>query len=285
MNNEKQKGKTINVVVVFILVLIISLFFIVKFCFFTLTHSSDRRGKHPNYLPILPNVENKPIVQILPKIIHQTWKTTQLPANFASWSHHCREIHSDSSNDEWQYLLWTDDDNRRFLALHYPWFLETYDNYDVHIKRVDAIRYFLLYYFGGVYMDMDFVCLKRLDTLLGGVNTAVFGYQLEDTDSPGAIANAFMAAPPQHPLFQALILGLENTKDKPVLEATGPNYLTQHIRAYSGRDVVVHEMPILYTHEWNKKDKRLDDCAINVAKCRQHFPSSYTTTIWTGTWL
>ena len=44
-------------------------------------------------------------------------------------------------------------------------------------------------------------------------------------------------------------------------------------------------MPILYTNEWDKKDVRLKDCEKDVDKCRQHFPDSYTTTIWTGSWL
>ena len=36
--------------------------------------------------------------------------------------------------------LWTDDANRAFIAAHYPAHLPMYDGYDVHIKRVDAIR-------------------------------------------------------------------------------------------------------------------------------------------------
>ena len=32
--------------------------------------------------------------------------------------------------------------------------------------RVDAVRYFLRYHYGGVYADLDFEALKPLDALL-----------------------------------------------------------------------------------------------------------------------
>lgn len=215
----------------------------------------------------------------IPKIIHQTWKTNTLPDNFKRWSTECKKIH-----DDWDHFLWSDDDNRNFIAQEYPNFLPIYDSYDVNIKRVDAVRYFYLYHFGGVYMDLDFVCLKNLDDILKD-GKAIFGYQLKDKNATGSIANAFMAAPPKHPLFKILIENLIFTTDLHVLKATGPGYLTNIINKYKQDDYIVHEMPILYTNEWDKKDVRLKDCEKDVDKCRQHFPDSYTTTIWTGSWL
>ena len=47
-------------------------------------------------------------------------------------------------------LLHTDADNRAFIAREFPEYLGLYDGYDTHIKRVDAVRYFLLYRYGGV---------------------------------------------------------------------------------------------------------------------------------------
>ena len=43
-------------------------------------------------------------------------------------------------NPEWQFVIWTDEDNRELIRLHYPLFLSTYDTYDMGIKRVDAAR-------------------------------------------------------------------------------------------------------------------------------------------------
>lgn len=37
----------------------------------------------------------------------------------------------------------------------YPWFLDTYDGYPNPVQRVDALKYFLMLHYGGVYIDMD----------------------------------------------------------------------------------------------------------------------------------
>lgn len=65
-----------------------------------------------------------------------------------------------------EYMLWTDASSREFIAEQYPWFLDTFDSYPYPIQRADAIRYFILHYYGGVYLDLDIGCLRRLDPLL-----------------------------------------------------------------------------------------------------------------------
>lgn len=54
--------------------------------------------------------------------------------------------------------MWTDAKSREFVATEYPWFLNTFDNYSQPIQRADAIRYFVLAHFGGIYIDLDDVC-------------------------------------------------------------------------------------------------------------------------------
>ena len=51
--------------------------------------------------------------------------------------------------------LWTDAKSRELIATEYPWFLSTFDNYSQPIQRADAIRYFVLSRYGGVYIDLD----------------------------------------------------------------------------------------------------------------------------------
>jgi inositol phosphorylceramide mannosyltransferase catalytic subunit len=40
--------------------------------------------------------------------------------------------------------------------------LETFDGYQFPIQRADAIRYFVLAYYGGIYIDLDDVRLSIL---------------------------------------------------------------------------------------------------------------------------
>lgn len=65
-------------------------------------------------------------------------------------------------------MLWTDETSRVFVATHYPSFLHMFDSYKYPIQRADAIRYFILDHFGGIYMDLDIGCRRRMDSLLQG---------------------------------------------------------------------------------------------------------------------
>ncbi|KOO53165.1 glycosyltransferase family 32 protein, partial [Chrysochromulina tobinii] len=69
-------------------------------------------------------------------------------------------------NPGYTLRLWTDANNERFIAQHYPWFLRYFRQYDKMIKRADAVRPFYLYHFGGVYADLDFACIRPFDALL-----------------------------------------------------------------------------------------------------------------------
>jgi mannosyltransferase OCH1-like enzyme len=51
--------------------------------------------------------------------------------------------------------LWTEKESRDFIETEYPWFLRTYDGYRYPVQRVDAVRYFIMLHYGGIYMDLD----------------------------------------------------------------------------------------------------------------------------------
>ena len=98
----------------------------------------------------------------IPRLIHQTWKDERVPQRWqafqASWRRH---------HPRWSYRLWTDEDCRELVARHAPWFLTIYDAYREPIMRVDAFRYLVMQRLGGVYVDLDFECLRPVDALLG----------------------------------------------------------------------------------------------------------------------
>lgn len=165
----------------------------------------------------------------IPRIIHQTWKTKSLPDDYARFHDSIRRLHPD-----WEHRLWTDDDNRRLIAEHYPWFLETYDSYKHNIERVDAVRYFILLHHGGVYLDLDMECVKPIDDLLqadGLYFSLLAGPNIENT----VIGNALMAAPRGHAFFSYLTKKLPHLKTRDitfsdVFNNTGPDMLSQQIR-------------------------------------------------------
>ena len=121
--------------------------------------------------------------------------------------------------------LWTDEKARDFIATDYPWFSETFENYAFPIQRADAIRYFVLATYGGVYIDLDDGCNRRLDPLLSypaWVRRTV----------PTGISNDAMGAMPQHPFFLRVIESLQPYNRNwgmpyiTVMYSTGPLFLS-----------------------------------------------------------
>lgn len=157
-----------------------------------------RSPRHePDIDPACPHV---------PRIVYQTWKSrTDVPSNFAYWSASFRR-----HNPQYDCMIWDDLDNREFITRYFPWFLPFYDQYPKEIFRVDAVRYFFLYRFGGIYADMDTECLKPLDPLLNA-GDAIVGRMGIDESFEHSIPNAMMASRPQHLLW---LLAIANTIEK-----------------------------------------------------------------------
>lgn len=155
----------------------------------------------------------------IPKLIFQTWKSkTDLPENFAAWQKSLKDV-----NPEFAYRIWDDKDNRAFIAKNFAWFLETYDSYPSEIFRADAVRYFFLYKFGGVYVDMDTECLKPLDPLLE-VSDVVLGRMGTNAAFDHSIPNAIMMSKPRQEfwlLVMSLMLSQVGKHDQPEY-VTGP---------------------------------------------------------------
>jgi mannosyltransferase OCH1-like enzyme len=152
--------------------------------------------------------------------------------------------------------LWTDKKSRDFIAAEYPWFLETFDNYPFPIERADAIRYFVLAFYGGIYIDLDDGCNRRLDPLLSypaWVRSTV----------PTGISNDAMGSVPQHPFFIRVIESLQSYNRNwampyiTVMYSTGPLFLSVVWKEYTrdtrpAREHVRILMPDEYKgHKWS----------------------------------
>ncbi|KAF2747745.1 glycosyltransferase family 32 protein [Sporormia fimetaria CBS 119925] len=164
--------------------------------------------------------------QLIPKIIHQTYVNDSIPEHWIAPQRSCLDLHKD-----YEYKLWTDKKAREFIAAEYPWFLETFDGYTYPIQRADAIRYFVLHHFGGIYIDLDDGCNRSLDPLLA------YPAWVRRT-TPTGISNDVMGAVPRHPFFLKAIDSLPNYNRKwvlpyiTVMASTGPLFLSIIWRHY-----------------------------------------------------
>jgi hypothetical protein len=129
-------------------------------------------------------------------------------------------------------MLWTDAKSREFIAKEYPWFLDTYDDYRYTIQRADAIRYFVLHHYGGIYLDVDMGCLRPMDALLS------FSVILPKT-IPVGISNDLMLSEKGHPFMAQTIHNLMTfdiswyLNYPTVMFSTGPMFLSAQYGVYT----------------------------------------------------
>ncbi|WP_375600073.1 glycosyltransferase family 32 protein [Devosia sp. Naph2] len=164
---------------------------------------------------------------MIPKILHFTWKSEQLPGQMQAYYDAWRRLHPD-----WDIRLWTDESMRAFVVDAYPDFLATYDAYPKMIQRADAFRYLVLGRLGGVYADLDVEPYQTIDTLLG--HECFLGIEpLEHVSAhrwhqgvPFLLTNAFMGSVPGHRLWQEVIGLMPSLVDQETFYSTGPSMVT-----------------------------------------------------------
>lgn len=165
-----------------------------------------------------------------PKIIHQTYKTTNLPEHWKISKLKWKEFHPD-----YTYMFWTDEDIREYIKTNYPQYLHIHDNYKYNIQRADMIRYFILYDFGGIYCDLDLYPIENIEKHLLNYNSDVLLCQSGNFE--GHITNSFMISKKGASIW--LSVHKQLTKKKPiyaigkhltVMYTTGPNMLTMVIK-------------------------------------------------------
>lgn len=169
---------------------------------------------------------------MIPRILHQTWKNTEVPARFAEAQESWRRHHPD-----WEYRFWTDADLDDFVQRQYPQMYGLFRAYPDQIQRVDAARYMILHHFGGFYSDLDIVCLHPFDGLLG------HQIVLPRTE-PLGVSNDLMGARAGSAFFAFAVSRLRGEYRRwprgliprhfRVLLTTGSLFLTRTARAWEG---------------------------------------------------
>lgn len=183
---------------------------------------------------------------MIPSSLHQFWVGPSLPDAYAKFAEGWRRFHP-----EWKYRLWGADDLPP---------LRNQDLYDraeeicpEHVGqfRSDIVRYELLYRFGGVWVDVDFECLKPIDDLVrvDGLRAFVAWVNRD------FVNNAIMGSTRQHRFVRSLIDGLPASvaahPGKAPRVVSGPRYLTPMWKA-DGDDVKAFPAPLFYPYLWDE---------------------------------
>lgn len=176
-----------------------------------------------------------------PKInIIQTWKSHQIPLKYQSLISKIKKL-----NPECNYLFFTDHDIEIFIRDKFPQYLLTFQQFPYTIQKIDFFRYLAIYYYGGVYLDLDIELYKSIQNLKNSLE-CVFPLEFtRNTDTIlqqqkfyGLIGNYAFYAPAKHPFIKKIIdniysnripIKLSECPDyrKYVYYTTGPVMVTQ----------------------------------------------------------
>jgi alpha 1,6-mannosyltransferase len=181
----------------------------------------------------------------IPKLIHSSWKTKQLPKAVEnigavnSWK---------TLNKQYHYKLWTDEEIDEFVRTEYP---NIYNGMFLKLPRKvmksDLFRYLILLKEGGVWSDVDTICLQPIEKWYNNSNQvrAVIGVELDASDVSIdwfsvrlQLCQWTIVAAPGHPLINYVVdyitrkyNNLPKIPEK-VHTVTGPTIWTEAILKY-----------------------------------------------------
>lgn len=205
----------------------------------------------------------------IPKIIHQIWIGGPVPEAFHAYMQTWQDMHP-----EWDYKLWTDDTISSFMPLYNQSF---YDETDSPGVKSDLLKWEIIYRYGGVYVDVDFECLRSLDMFhyLYDFYTAL---QPLDTQFL-QLGAALFAAVPYHPILKECI---ESIKDdwhyKGAPTKSGPVHFTKAFYRTAGKTNMIDiAFPAFYFYPLGCRDDQLnyDEWIDNGAYAIHHWAKSW----------
>ncbi|RAH81752.1 hypothetical protein BO86DRAFT_399588 [Aspergillus japonicus CBS 114.51] len=136
----------------------------------------------------------------IPRIIHRTWRhlPSAIPSEWSNATTSCQAQNPSTSTHQ-------------FIARHFPWYLAAYTDHLLPMQRVDALRYVLLWHYGGVFLDPELGCRRSLEPLLSAENVQQ-GTVLLPQRWPYGVGAEMIASPPEHPFVIKLALAVHDRR-------------------------------------------------------------------------
>jgi mannosyltransferase OCH1-like enzyme len=162
----------------------------------------------------------------IPKVIHQTFKTSKLPF-ISRW--HISRLRK--NNPDYTYKFYDDNSIEAFLEKEYPAeTLQLYRRLNIGAAKADFFRYAVLIKKGGIYLDIDSSIRGSLNSFIQPNDTAVISHER----NPGLFVQWALVYAANHPfLIKTLELVLDNIRSNKyphdVHKMTGPRIYTDAI--------------------------------------------------------
>jgi hypothetical protein len=183
---------------------------------------------------------------VIPRVFHQIWVGPDpLPDEYARYRETWRRHHPG-----WDLRLWTEDNLP--LPLRRP---EAADRLRTPTERADILRLEVVWRYGGVYVDVDFECLRPIDDVIGDSELFI------GLAKPGRVNNALFGAVAGHRLLDSALDELRPREfagyDK---EAAGPKFLDRLLLDGRAAGVTFLDPPLFYPQT---ADERATACCIH----------------------
>jgi len=130
---------------------------------------------------------------MIPKIVHQTAPTDK--QNWHYLWHKCQQSWLSNFSD-FEYFMWNDEQIDDLEKNHYNNYWDMYNSFNIHILKIDFVRFCILHRFGGIYADMDYFCYKNF---YGDLKKDI--YLVENPYGNDPIENSLMCSIANHPFW------------------------------------------------------------------------------------
>lgn len=123
---------------------------------FLLANHTLLRQKYPTPLN-LPPPPTPFTLNTVPHYVWRTWKDD-------SWKQECVSAYNATIRvlPDWDHFVWTDQDCRTFVQATFdPVILQAYDACNYGVMKADLWRYLVLYWYGGLYVDIKTTVQSR----------------------------------------------------------------------------------------------------------------------------
>jgi mannosyltransferase OCH1-like enzyme len=164
---------------------------------------------------------------MIPKIIHQVFGLWDpfIPPKIKKRINTWKRLHP-----SYKHITWNKKTCRNLIKTKFNWFLNMYDSYQYNVQRADAVRYFILYEYGGIYSDVDLEPYKPIEAIRRRCNNkGVVFYKSANSDK---LTNDFIMSKQRCPFWKTIfknLMILHNTellsKHLTVMYSTGPLFL------------------------------------------------------------
>jgi len=181
----------------------------------------------------------------------QTWKSLDIPQHMYNLIMKMR-----SQNPKVNNFFFTDKEIDIFVNQHFPCYYDTFSNFKYNIQKVDFFRYLAIYYYGGLYLDLDMDITASFNTL--DRTKCIFPVETKGVEKDDILlGNYAFYAPPKHPFLLHIInlivdpvitddeiasAQLKHTDPKEhvyVYFTTGPELVTQAYWSYPDRENIM----------------------------------------------